>query len=66
MDESRGVIGNRKRIRNEVRVEALVIKETDFNAVATSRNLSLEEAEVLKFDQERSITDTMAIKCFYM
>ena len=36
MDESRGVIGNRKRIRNEVRVEALVIKETDFNAVATS------------------------------
>ncbi|GET03051.1 hypothetical protein GLOIN_2v1842826 [Rhizophagus clarus] len=50
IDESQGVIGNRKRIRNEVRVEALVIKETDYNAVATSWNLSLEEAEVLKFD----------------
>ena len=50
MDESWGVIGNRKRICNEIRVEALVIKETDFNAVATSQNLSLEEAEVLKFD----------------
>ena len=37
MDESQGVIGNRKRIRNEVRVEALVIKEMDFNAVATSQ-----------------------------
>ncbi|PKC51005.1 hypothetical protein RhiirA1_405761, partial [Rhizophagus irregularis] len=66
MDESRGVIGNRKRICNEVRVEALVIKETDFNAVATSQNLSLEEAEVLKFDQERSIADTMTLKRFYM
>ncbi|CAG8601647.1 23256_t:CDS:1 [Gigaspora rosea] len=66
MDESREVIGNRKRIRNEVRVEALVIKETDFNAVATSRNLDPEEAEILKFDQERSIADTMALKRFYM
>ncbi|RGB28950.1 hypothetical protein C1646_767176 [Rhizophagus diaphanus] len=47
-------------------IEALVIKNTDFNAVVTSRNLSLEEAEVLKFDQERSITDTMALKHFYM
>src|SRR5256885_17239030 len=36
MDESREIIGNRKKVRNEVRVEALVIKETDFNAVATS------------------------------
>jgi len=53
MDESRGVIGNRKKVRNEVRVEALVIKETDFNAVATSRNLDPEEAENLKFDQDR-------------
>ncbi|PKC51266.1 hypothetical protein RhiirA1_484141, partial [Rhizophagus irregularis] len=53
-------------IRNEVRVEALVIKETDFNAVATSQNLSLEEAEVLKFDQERSIANTIVLKCFYM
>jgi len=35
MDESQGVIGSHKRIRNEIRVEALVIKETDFNAVAT-------------------------------
>ncbi|PKC50657.1 hypothetical protein RhiirA1_405929, partial [Rhizophagus irregularis] len=66
MDESRGVIGNRKRVRNEIKVEALVIKNTDFNAVATSRNLSPEEAEVLKFDQERSIADTMALKRFYM
>ncbi|EXX69039.1 uncharacterized protein OCT59_014243 [Rhizophagus irregularis] len=66
MDESRGVIGNRKKVRNEIKVEALVIKNTDFNAVATSRNLSPEEAEVLKFDQERSITDTMALKRFYM
>ncbi|CAB4413121.1 unnamed protein product [Rhizophagus irregularis] len=57
---------NRKRVRNEIRVEALVIKNTDFNAVATSRNLSSEEAEVLKFDQERSIADTMALKRFYM
>ncbi|PKY35864.1 hypothetical protein RhiirB3_457394, partial [Rhizophagus irregularis] len=66
MDESRGVIGNCKRIRNEVRVEALVIKEMDFNAVATSWNLSLKEAEVLKFDQERSISDTIALKRFYI
>ena len=66
MDESRGVIGNRKRVRNEIRVEVVVIKETDFNAVATSRNLSPEEAEVLKFNQERSIADTMALKRFYM
>ena len=66
MDENRGVIGNRKKVRNEVRVEALVIKETDFNAVATSRNLDPEEAENLKFDQERSIPDTMALKRFYM
>src|SRR4051794_9396673 len=47
-------------------VEILVIKNTDFNAVATSQNLSSEEAEVLKFDQERSIADTMALKHFYM
>ena len=66
MDENRGVIGNRKKVRNEVRVEALVIKETDFNAVATSQNLDPEEAENLKFDQERSIPDTMALKRFYM
>src|SRR6266542_6013036 len=66
MNESRGVIGNRKRVRNEIRVEALVIKNTNFNAVATSRNLSPEEAEVLKFDQERSIADTMALKHFYI
>ncbi|CAG8661542.1 9858_t:CDS:2 [Gigaspora margarita] len=66
MDKSRGVIGNRKRIHNEVRVEALVIKETDFNAVATSRNLDPKEAEIFKFDQECSIADTMALKHFYM
>ena len=38
----------------------------DFNAVATSWNLSLEEAEVLKFNQKCSIADTMALKRFYM
>ncbi|CAI2183108.1 9326_t:CDS:2, partial [Funneliformis geosporum] len=36
IDESQGVIGNHKRIRNKVRVKALVIKKTDFDAVATS------------------------------
>src|SRR6266511_622716 len=66
MNESRGVIGNRKKVRNEVRVEALVIKEMDFNAVVTSWNLDPEEAENLKFDQECSISDTMALKRFYM
>ena len=66
MDESQGVIGNCKKIRNGVRAEALVIKETDFDAVASSRNLSPEEAEFLKLDQERSIANTMALKRFYM
>ncbi|CAI2193278.1 18292_t:CDS:2, partial [Funneliformis geosporum] len=61
--------GNRKKIRNEVKVEALVVKETDFNAVAIFWNLILKEAESLKFDQECSITDitdTMILKRFYM
>ncbi|CAI2192651.1 19924_t:CDS:2 [Funneliformis geosporum] len=66
MDESRGVIRNRKRVHNEIMVEALVIKNTDFNKVATSQNLSPEEAKVLKFNQECSITNTMALKRFYM
>jgi hypothetical protein len=66
MDESRGVIGNRKKVRNEIRAEALVIKNTDFNAVANSQNLSSEEAEILKFDQERSVADTMALKRYYL
>ena len=66
MDESRGVIGNRKKVHNEVRIGALVIKEADFSAVATSQNLDPEEAEILKFDQERSIADTIALKHFYM
>ncbi|RIA89294.1 hypothetical protein C1645_825059 [Glomus cerebriforme] len=39
--------------------EALVIKETDFNTVATSQNLDLEEAKILKFDQKHSIADIM-------
>ncbi|RIA99157.1 hypothetical protein C1645_811904 [Glomus cerebriforme] len=55
-----------KKLCSLIAIEALVIKETDFNAVATSQNLSLEEAEVLKFDQERSIADTMALKHFYI
>ncbi len=66
MDESWGIIGNHKRVCNEIRVEVLVIKNTDFNAIATSQNLSPKEAEVLKFDQERSIANTMALKCFYI
>ncbi|RGB22106.1 hypothetical protein C1646_776638 [Rhizophagus diaphanus] len=51
-------------ICNEVKVEALVIKKMDFNTVATSRNLDPEEAENLKFNQKRSIPDTMALKCY--
>ena len=66
MDESREVIKNHKRVRNEIRVEVLVIKNTDFNAIVTSQNLSPKEVKVLKFNQKRSITDTMALKCFYM
>ena len=50
MNKSQGVIGNYKKVCNEVRVEILVIKETDFNAVATSQNLDPEEAKNLKFD----------------
>ncbi|CAI2193156.1 19623_t:CDS:2, partial [Funneliformis geosporum] len=42
---------NRKRICNEIRVEVLVIKETNFNAVGTFQNLSPKEAGILKFDQ---------------
>ncbi|CAI2176198.1 10542_t:CDS:2 [Funneliformis geosporum] len=44
------IVRNCKRVHNEIRVEALVIKNTDFNTVATFQNLSPEEAEVLKFD----------------
>jgi len=50
MDESWEVIENCKRIHNEIRVEVLVIKKTDFNAVATSRNLDSEEAKIFKFN----------------
>ncbi|CAI2186913.1 18969_t:CDS:2, partial [Funneliformis geosporum] len=55
---------NCKRIRNKVRVEALVIKEMDFNAIATSQKLSPKEAEIVKFDQEHSIANTMVLKHF--
>ncbi|CAG8577663.1 1947_t:CDS:2 [Gigaspora margarita] len=41
MDESQGVIGNCKRIHNEVRVEVLVIKETDFNACSIADTMAL-------------------------
>ncbi|RHZ43620.1 hypothetical protein Glove_966g8 [Diversispora epigaea] len=64
--ESRGVIGIRKKVRNEIRAEVSIIKYTDFDAVATSRNLTPEEAKFLKFDSERSVVDTMALKRFYM
>ncbi|CAG8631612.1 3267_t:CDS:1 [Diversispora eburnea] len=66
MDESRGVIGIRKKVCNEIRAEVSVIKHTDFEAVATSRNLTSEEAEILKLDSERSVVDTMALKHFYI
>jgi len=66
MNKSWGVIRNRKKVRNEIRVKALVIKETDFNAVATFQNLNPKEAKNFKFDQEHSISDTMTFKCFYM
>ncbi|KAF0464963.1 helicase [Gigaspora margarita] len=66
MDESRGAIGIRKKVRNEIRAKVSVIKHTDFDAVATSRNLTHEEAEFLKLDSERSVADTMALKRFYM
>nr|CAG8676619.1 13836_t:CDS:1 [Entrophospora candida] len=66
MDENKEIIGNRKKVRNEIKAEALVIKDTDFDAVATSRNLTLEEAEFLKLNSERSVADTMALKRFYM
>src|SRR6185312_13956397 len=66
MDESRGVIGIRKTVRNEIRTEVSVIKNTDFETIANSRNLTLEEAEFLKLDSERSVADTMALKRFYM
>ncbi|CAG8644062.1 6988_t:CDS:2, partial [Diversispora eburnea] len=46
--------------------EVSVIKHTDFEAVATSRNLTPEEVEILKFDSECSVVDTMALKHFYM
>ncbi|CAG8579886.1 9643_t:CDS:10, partial [Scutellospora calospora] len=42
--------------------KALDIKETDFSAIATARNLSSEEAKFLKLDQECSVEDTMALK----
>ncbi|CAJ0847115.1 9_t:CDS:2 [Entrophospora sp. SA101] len=66
MDESRGVIGICKKVCNEIRAEVSIIKHTDFDAVATSRNLTPEEAEFLKLDSERSVADTMALKHFYM
>ncbi|CAG8602728.1 349_t:CDS:2, partial [Scutellospora calospora] len=49
-----------------IKAEALVIKDTDFDTVATSRNLTLKESEFLKLDLECSVADTMALKCFYM
>ncbi|CAG8459218.1 6177_t:CDS:2, partial [Gigaspora rosea] len=66
MVKNKEIIGNRKKVRNEIKAKALVIKDTDFDAVATSRNLTLEEAEFLKLDSERLVADTMALKRFYM
>ena len=34
--------------------------------IATFQNLDPEEAENLKFDQERSISDTIVLKRFYI
>ncbi|CAG8603851.1 10726_t:CDS:1 [Diversispora eburnea] len=66
MDESRGVIGICKKVRNEIRAEVSVIKHIDFEAVVTFQNLTPEEAEIFKLDSERSVVDTMALKHFYM
>ncbi|CAG8786834.1 12593_t:CDS:1, partial [Cetraspora pellucida] len=57
---------NYKKVCNKIRVEALVIKKTDFDAVTTSQNLDPEEAKNLKFDQKCSIPDIIALKHFYM
>ncbi|CAI2191270.1 178_t:CDS:2 [Funneliformis geosporum] len=47
-------------------ITTLVIKKTDFDAIAIFWNLDPKEAENLKFDQECSIPDTMTLKHFYM
>ncbi|CAI2175741.1 12331_t:CDS:2 [Funneliformis geosporum] len=44
----------------------IVSTEMDFNAIATFQNLSPKKAEILKFDQEHFIADTMALKRFYL
>ncbi|CAG8528766.1 4329_t:CDS:2, partial [Diversispora eburnea] len=55
-----------KKVRNEIKAEVSVIKHTDFEAVATSRNLTPKEAKILKLDSECSVVDTMTLKHFYM
>ncbi|RIA87801.1 hypothetical protein C1645_827280 [Glomus cerebriforme] len=62
--ESQSIIRYYKKVCNEIKAEALVIKNTDFNAVATFQNLSPKEAKILKFDQEYSIANTMTLKYF--
>ncbi len=59
IDESWGIIKYYKKVHNKIKAEALIIKNTDFNAVVTFWNLNSKEAENLKFDQKRSILDTV-------
>ncbi|CAJ0902392.1 14640_t:CDS:2, partial [Entrophospora sp. SA101] len=66
LEETQEVIDIRKTVRNEIKAEALVIKHTDFETIATARNLTLGEAESLKLNSERSVADTMALKHFYL
>ncbi|CAG8655894.1 5647_t:CDS:1, partial [Diversispora eburnea] len=42
------------------------IKHTNFEVVTTSRNLTPEEAEILKLNSECSVVDTIVLKHFYM
>ncbi|CAG8708764.1 3271_t:CDS:10, partial [Gigaspora margarita] len=64
--ESREVIGIRKTVRNKIRAEVLVIKHTNFETIATSRNLIFEEAESLKLNSECLVANTMSLKHFYI
>ncbi|CAG8469495.1 3611_t:CDS:10 [Scutellospora calospora] len=61
MDKNKEIIGNHKKVHNEIKAEALVIKNTDFDAVATSRNLTSEKAKFLKLNSKCSVADTIVL-----
>ncbi|KAF0528479.1 helicase [Gigaspora margarita] len=60
LNKTQEVIGIHKKVYNEIRAKVSVIKYMDFETIATSRNLTLEEAESLKLNSECSVADTMA------